>query len=76
MRAVTDLLKMMDDATFDAATRSWVFQALRDITGAVTGSDPAAWGRSTPIPDPQSRRKPIGTFRENRFSRVEYQIAE
>lgn len=43
MRAVPDLLKMMDDATLDPATRSWVFQALRDITGASIGSDPAAW---------------------------------
>ncbi len=43
MRAVPDLLKMMDDATLDPATRSWVFQALRDITGATVGSDPAAW---------------------------------
>ena len=43
MRAVPDLLKMMDDATLDATTRSWVFQALRDITGAAIGSDPAAW---------------------------------
>jgi hypothetical protein len=33
----------MDDATLDATTRSWVFQALRDITGAGIGSDPAAW---------------------------------
>jgi hypothetical protein len=43
MRAVPDLLKMMDDASLDPATRSWVFQALRDITGAAMGSDPAAW---------------------------------
>lgn len=43
MRAVPELLKMMDDATLDATTRSWVFQALRDITGAAIGSDPAAW---------------------------------
>ena len=43
MRAVPDLLKMMDDAALDATTRSWVFQALRDITGAPIGSDPAAW---------------------------------
>jgi hypothetical protein len=43
MRAVPDLLKMMDDATLDPATRSWVFQALRDITGATVGSDPPAW---------------------------------
>jgi hypothetical protein len=43
MRAVPGLLKMIDDATLDATTRSWVFQALRDITGATIGSDPAAW---------------------------------
>jgi HEAT repeat protein len=43
MRAVPELLKMMDDATLDASTRSWVFQALSDITGATIGSDPAAW---------------------------------
>jgi hypothetical protein len=41
--AVPALLKMMDDATIDATTRGWVFQALRDITGASYGSDPAAW---------------------------------
>lgn len=43
MRAVPDLLKMMDDATLDPATRSWVFQALGDITGAGIGANPAAW---------------------------------
>jgi HEAT repeat protein len=43
MRAVPDLLKMMDDATLDPATRSWVFQALGDITGAGLGANPAAW---------------------------------
>ncbi len=41
--AVPGLLKMMDDASLDAATRGWVFQALRDITGAGLGADPAAW---------------------------------
>lgn len=43
MRAVPDLLKMTDDMTLDAATRSWVFQALHDITGASVGSEPSAW---------------------------------
>jgi len=43
MRAVPDLLKMTDDMTLDAATRSWVFQALHDITGASAGSEPSAW---------------------------------
>ena len=43
LRAVPGLLQMMDDATLDPATRSWVFQALQDITGAGLGSNPAAW---------------------------------
>jgi len=43
MSAVPGLLKMMDDASLDPATRGWVFQALRDITGAGLGADPAAW---------------------------------
>jgi hypothetical protein len=43
LRAVPDLLRMMDDATLDAATRGWVFQALRDITGTGIGPDPATW---------------------------------
>ena len=43
MRAVPDLLKMTDDMTLDSATRGWVFQALRDITGATVASDPSAW---------------------------------
>jgi HEAT repeat protein len=43
MSAVPSLLNMMDDASLDRSTRSWVFQALRDITGASLGSDPTAW---------------------------------
>ena len=43
LRAVPDLLKMTDDRTLDDATRSWVFQALRDITGASISADSAAW---------------------------------
>jgi HEAT repeat protein len=43
MSAVPELMKMMDDPSLDAATRSWVFQALSDITGASIASDPAAW---------------------------------
>ena len=43
LRAVPDLLQMADDKTLDATTRGWVFQALRDITGATIASDPAAW---------------------------------
>jgi len=43
MNAVPGLLNMMDDASLDAATRGWVFQALEDITGAGLGANPAAW---------------------------------
>ena len=43
LRAVPDLLRMADDESLDATTRGWVFQALRDISGAAVGSDAAAW---------------------------------
>jgi HEAT repeat protein len=43
LHAVPELLKMTDDDALDAATRSWVFQALRDITGASLGADPSTW---------------------------------
>jgi len=43
LSAVPGLLQMMDDASLDAATRNWVFQALEDITGAGLGPSPAAW---------------------------------
>jgi len=43
LRTVPELLKMTDDMTLDDATRGWVFQALRDITGASLAADSAAW---------------------------------
>src|SRR5579864_403246 len=43
LRAVPELLKMSDDDALDAATRGWVFQALRDITGVSLGADPSTW---------------------------------
>jgi len=43
LRAVPDLLKMTDDKTLDDSTHGWVFQALRDITGASIAADAAAW---------------------------------
>ena len=43
LRAVPGLLRMSDDQALDTATRGWVFQALRDITGASVGSDASAW---------------------------------
>jgi hypothetical protein len=41
--AVPQLLGFTDDAALDAETRTWVFQALRDITGQTLPHDPAAW---------------------------------
>jgi HEAT repeat protein len=41
--AVPQLLGFSDDAALDAETRTWVFQALRDITGQTLPHDPAAW---------------------------------
>jgi HEAT repeat protein len=43
MRAVPQLLKMTDDMSLDDVTRGWVFQALRDITGATIAAQPDAW---------------------------------
>jgi hypothetical protein len=41
--AVPGLLDMADDSTLDPGTRSWVFRALQEITGASKGSDAKAW---------------------------------
>ena len=44
-RAVPRLLEFTSDGALDAETRSWVFQALRDITGQSLPPDPWAWKR-------------------------------
>jgi len=41
--AVPKLLDFSDDASLDAETRKWVFQALRDITGQSLPHEAAAW---------------------------------
>lgn len=43
--AVPKLLDFADDYTLDPETRTWVFQALRDITGVSLSADAAAWRR-------------------------------
>ena len=43
LTAVPRLLDFTEDATLDDQTRSWVFQALRDITGQTLPWQPAAW---------------------------------
>jgi len=42
-KAVPTLLDYAEDASLDPETHKWVFQALRDITGANLPHDPAAW---------------------------------
>jgi HEAT repeat protein len=42
-RAVPRLLDYAGDHSLDTTTRSWVFQALRDITGQSLPADAAAW---------------------------------
>jgi hypothetical protein len=41
--AVPRLLDYAEDPSLDATTRTWVFQALRDITGKTLPHDAAAW---------------------------------
>jgi hypothetical protein len=40
---VPRLLDYTSDYGFDAQTRGWVFQALRDITGQSLPHEPTAW---------------------------------
>ena len=42
-RAVPRLLDYAGDYSLDPETRSWVFQALRDITGQTLPPDATAW---------------------------------
>ena len=43
LTAVPQLLDFADDQSLDAQTRSWVFQALRDITRQTLPRDAASW---------------------------------
>jgi hypothetical protein len=43
--AIPKLLDYSDDFSLDTETRTWVFQALRDITGQSLPRDAAAWRR-------------------------------
>lgn len=42
-RAIPQLLDFTEDASMDAQTHGWVYQALRDITGKSLPNDPTAW---------------------------------
>ncbi|MFZ0420630.1 MAG: HEAT repeat domain-containing protein [Candidatus Sulfotelmatobacter sp.] len=43
MLAVPGLIDLAYDPSLDATTRTWVYQALREITNEHLGNDPAAW---------------------------------
>jgi hypothetical protein len=43
MLAVPGLIGLAEDPSLDSTTRSWVYQALREITNEQLGNDPAAW---------------------------------
>lgn len=43
MKAVPGLLELSDDPSLNATTRSWVYQALREITNESLPNDPATW---------------------------------
>lgn len=43
LRAISGFLQAIDDPGLDAQTRSWAYQALREISGQDLGSDPAGW---------------------------------
>jgi len=45
LTAVPEMIQMAEDPSVDSTTRTWVYQALRDITGASVPGDPAAWRR-------------------------------
>ena len=42
-QALPGFQRLMDDPQLDAQTRSWVFHALREISGETLGDTPAAW---------------------------------
>jgi hypothetical protein len=43
MTAVPQLIDYSEDASLDAQTHAWVFQALSDITRQRLPNDPGAW---------------------------------
>ena len=43
LKAVPGLIELGDDPSLEATTRSWVYQALREITDVALPNDPAAW---------------------------------
>lgn len=43
MKGVPGLLDLTDDPSLDATTRSWIYQALREITDVNLPNDPATW---------------------------------
>src|SRR5260370_8516905 len=58
LAAVPDLLNDLDDDSLNNATRSLVFQALRDISGVALPNDTAAWRGWWANPDRVPKKRP------------------
>ena len=58
-RAVPRLLDFAEDGSLDAETRSWVYQALRDITGENLPRDSAAWRQWYATRNARSAERPL-----------------
>jgi hypothetical protein len=57
-KAVPRLLEFADDSSLDAETQTWVYQALRDITGQSLPHNAAAW-QSWYASNADGRWKPV-----------------
>jgi HEAT repeat protein len=57
-KAVPRLLEFADDSSLDAETQTWVYQALRDITGQTLPHNAAAW-RNWYASNADGRWKPV-----------------
>ena len=57
MLAVPGLIDLAYDPSLDATTRSWVYQALREITNEHLGNDPAAWKNWFSAEGPKRRQQ-------------------
>jgi HEAT repeat protein len=54
-KAIPGLLRLMDDPALDHTTQTWVFQALREISGQDLGENRAAWRDWAAKPGPDAR---------------------
>jgi len=63
MLSVPGLIDLAYDPSLDATTRSWVYQALREITNEHPANDPATW---------RNWYSTAGTKRRDEFREVDH----